>query len=322
MKISEWITASENNGKAIYFRNEFNLKEFKEVYLDVTALGWAKVYINGKLVTEEEFLPGWTDYTKRVPLFKYDITKFLVEGRNVIGAIVGNGWACGEIGWGEWRKYYNINTPCLYAKIQYKDSLENISDINLQNWVYGEGIIQENDIYAGETQNWLDYTGDFSLIDFNCANWQPAIKCKKEVVAEINEMPKVLVKEILEGELIKQVNNKHLYDFKQNFAGVIRLCVEAKTESVITIQHAEILDESDNICLKSIRGAKAQDKYILKSGTYILRPYFTYHGFRYAEISVEKGEVVIQKCEGLAIYTNAELCGKFETSSNLINKIM
>lgn len=71
-----------------------------------------------------------------------------------------------------------------------------------------------------------------------------------------------------------------------------------------------------------MRNAKAQDRYVLKGGSYDLRPYFTYHGFRYAEITVEKGNVDIEKCEGLAIYTDAELCGKFETSSPLINQIM
>ena len=205
-----------------------------------------KIYINGKLITEEEFLPGWTDYTKRVPLLKYDVTKFLREGHNVIGAIVGNGWACGGIGWGEWKKYYNIHTPCLYAKVYCKDDLGEFTNVNLNNWLYGYGPIRENDVYVGENQDWSDYTEDFSTVGFNCADWQPVKEYKKELVAEMNEMPKVLVKETLKGELIERVDNKYLYDFKQNFAGVVKVAVKTESQAIITVRHGENLDENVN----------------------------------------------------------------------------
>ena len=94
MVIDKWITSKEQSDKAVYFRKVFLASKAKKATLKITALGWFKVFINGESVTNEEFLPGWTDYTKRVLLFSYDVTT-LIQKENVLGVVVGKGWASG-----------------------------------------------------------------------------------------------------------------------------------------------------------------------------------------------------------------------------------
>ena len=105
MVIDKWMTSSQSSDKAVYFRKVFSAKNCKKATLKISALGWFKAFINGELVSNEEFLPGWTDYTKRVLLFSYDVTDMLQE-QNVIGVAVGKGWALGSIEFGEMKKYY------------------------------------------------------------------------------------------------------------------------------------------------------------------------------------------------------------------------
>ena len=65
--------------------------------LYVTALGLYDVHINGDRVGENVFVPGRTEYTKRVPYHVYDVTPHLKSGVNAVDAILGDGWYCGHL---------------------------------------------------------------------------------------------------------------------------------------------------------------------------------------------------------------------------------
>lgn len=320
MRIQEWMTEDKLTRNAIYFRKEFTLENCQKAILKITALGWFKVFVNGQTVTDEEFLPGWTDYTKRVPLLKYDITDQL-KANNAIGVIVGDGWARGETEFGELKKYYDVESPCLYAVIDWIDvyGMKHIEE--QQGWKFGYGAIRRNDIYAGEVQDHTHDSTGFSCAGFDDSEWKDVKKIHRDIYAETENLPKVSVHEVLQGKLIKKEEGKYLFDFQQNFAGVTRIDLKVLSKAVLTVRHGEILTEEGGLYVDNLRGASAQDQYILPEGKYNLRPQFTYHGFRYAEISCD-GEVEINKCEGLAIYTNSQITGSFNTSLSLFNKIM
>ena len=152
MIIEKWMTSNQPSDKAVYFRKVFSIKNCKKAVLKISALGWFKAFINGELVTNEEFLPGWTDYTKRILLFSYDVTSMLKE-QNVIGVAVGKGWALGTILFGELNKYYQVPTPCLFARLEIErlDGTSYVEDFD--GWKFGYGPIIENDIMMGETQD-------------------------------------------------------------------------------------------------------------------------------------------------------------------------
>ena len=134
-----------------YLRTLFNVgKKVATARLYVTALGLYEFQINGQRIGNDEFTPGWTDYAKRVQYQAYDITSQLRDGANAAGAILGDGWYCGRVGWRN-RAYYG-DRPKLRAKIviTFKDGSEQ-SVVTDSSWKTAFGAIQENDIMHGES---------------------------------------------------------------------------------------------------------------------------------------------------------------------------
>lgn len=315
MVIEKWITSNRASDKAVYFRKVFSVANSKRVILKISALGWFKAFINGKSITDEEFLPGWTDYTKRVLLFSYDITS-LIKEKNVISVAVGKGWALGTILFGELKKYYQIPTPCLYARLEFENEKGEICVEEFDGWKFGYGSIIENDIMLGETQDYYQENKEFFQESFDASQWEDVKIFNRRLQVEDKILPRVSVHEIFVG---KRLGNG-IFDFGQNFSGLVKLKVKCQGHTEIIVRHGEILDEKGNLYVGNLRKAKAVDRYILPIGEYVLRPWFTYHGFRYAEVTIN-GQAEIISCEGLAIYTNAPAVGSFQTSSALVNQI-
>ena len=316
MVIEKWITSKTQSEKAVYFRKVFSAQNCKKATLKISALGWFKVFLNGEAVTNEEFLPGWTDYTKRVLLFSYDVTA-LIQKENVLGVAVGKGWAAGTILFGELNKYYQVPTPCLYAFIEMENEDGKIFILPLDGWKYAYGPIVENDIMMGETQDYYQECEGIYKVNVGETSWKDAEFFYRTLEAEERVLPRVSAHETFVAKKIGET----LYDFGQNFSGVVKLIVKCYNHAEITVRHGEILDENGGLYVGNLRTAKATDRYILPCGEYVLRPWFTYHGFRYVDIDVQ-GDAEILACEGLAIYTNAPIIGSFQTSSPLVNQIM
>lgn len=315
MQIENWMTSEKSCDKAVYFRKTFSAEHCRKAVLKVSALGWVKVFVNGKEVTNEEFLPGWTDYTKRVLLFSYDVTE-LIKERNVIGAVVGKGWALGTAIFGEAEKYYCVPTPCLYIRVGWLDEVGNVHEESEDGWEYSYGAIIENDIMLGETWDYYQENLDIYRDKCDASVWKPICTYMRRLEVEEDVLPRVSVHEIFQG---KDLGNG-IYDFGQNFSGVVRLNILVREQAEIVVRHGELLLEDGALYVGNLRGAKAIDRYILPKGVYTVRPWFTYHGFRYAEVSVS-GDAEITACEGLAIYTDGMARGRFQTSSGLVNKI-
>ncbi|MCA9987791.1 MAG: alpha-L-rhamnosidase N-terminal domain-containing protein, partial [Anaerolineales bacterium] len=119
---ADWIGSSFRGGAysnlpAPYMRRAFALPEqARSARLYVTALGLYECSINGHTIWEDVFNPGWTDYTKRVQYNVYDVTKLLKSGDNVLGVILGDGWAVGRVGMSPRQFYYD--RPRLWAQLE------------------------------------------------------------------------------------------------------------------------------------------------------------------------------------------------------------
>src|SRR5690606_31004485 len=108
--------------------------------------GLYQLFINGKKVSDDLFSPGWTTYNKRLQYQTYDVTAILNE-KNSIGAIVGDGWFRGKIA--KNLCYGDKLALLLQLQIFYTDgSSETI--ITDKNWKVNTGAILESDIYNGE----------------------------------------------------------------------------------------------------------------------------------------------------------------------------
>lgn len=103
-KKTNLLTGKSTGGKektylpSPHLRKEFEVNgKVARATLYATAQGFAEMYLNGKRVSDEYFVPGWTDYRKRIYYRSYDVTSMLEPGANALGAILGDGWFRGTI---------------------------------------------------------------------------------------------------------------------------------------------------------------------------------------------------------------------------------
>ena len=115
-----------------YFRKTFTVeKKLEKATLLIAALGVFKVYVNGQEVMGDYLSPGWTDYRKQIPLIEYDITHLLQE-KNAIGVVLGDGWAVGHIG-----------STTTFKRTSWSDMIEFVADIRL---AYEDGTKAKREI--------------------------------------------------------------------------------------------------------------------------------------------------------------------------------
>ncbi len=152
---AEWITMkgeakADTSLTSQYYRSEFETsKEVKSARVYVTSLGIYQLFLNGDKVGDHLFTPGFTSYKKRIQYQVYDVTSMLQQ-KNAIGAMVGDGWYRGFLGWKGKRSYYGDQLALLVQlEISYFDGgSETI--ISNNSWKSSYGPILKSDIYNGE----------------------------------------------------------------------------------------------------------------------------------------------------------------------------
>jgi alpha-L-rhamnosidase len=113
-----------------------------------------------------------------------------------------------------------------------------------------------------------------------------------------------------------------VYDLGQNMVGVVRLTVSGKAGTTITLRHAEVLNPDGTIYTANLRTARATDTYTLKGGgeeTY--EPRFTFHGFRYVEVTGHPGKPPLDAVLGRVIHTSAPFTMDFETDVPMLDQL-
>ncbi|MGH7214836.1 MAG: alpha-L-rhamnosidase N-terminal domain-containing protein, partial [Tepidisphaeraceae bacterium] len=164
---------AKERGPSPYLRRAFVLRgAVARARVYVTALGLYEMWINGRRVGADSFTPGWTDYSTRVQYQTYDVTDLLRDGDNVVGAILGDGWYCGDLGWELARPPYG-NEPSLRAQLEItytNGSTETIATD--RSWKTARGAILANDFYHGETHDARLEPVGWNAPGFGDAGWQ------------------------------------------------------------------------------------------------------------------------------------------------------
>ena len=113
-----------------------------------------------------------------------------------------------------------------------------------------------------------------------------------------------------------------IFDMGQNMVGWCRLHVSGKTGDTVQLRHAETLKDDGTLYMANLRGARVTDTYTLRGGkeeTY--EPRFTYHGFRYVEVTGFPGKPTLASLEGRVVNDDLPVAGEFSTSNDLLNRI-
>lgn len=246
--------------------------------LYATAHGVYEATINGRRVGDQVLAPGWTDYRHRLRYQTYDVADLLVEGDNVIDALLGDGWYRGRLGWpgSMYRPYGQRLALLAQLEVTYADGTTDVFGTD-RTWSARESGVLANSLYDGQRTDLRvgeGRVGSVDVLDDDLGR----------LVAP--EGPPVRVTQVVPAASVWTTpSGTTMVDFEQNVAGWVRLRVrKGHAGQEVAVRHAEALD-GGALCVRTLRSAKATDTYVLgDAAETVLEPSFTYHGFRYAEI--------------------------------------
>lgn len=329
-----WIGSQVHGGPrtsppAPFVRKEMRLDEKPvKARLYVTALGLYEFRINGQKVGDHELAPGWTDYRKRVRFQTFDVLKNLKQGENALGAILGDGWYSGHIGWHN-REFYGTRPKLLaQLELEFKDGSRQ-TILTDRTWRTTTGPILESDLLMGEHYDARYDLPNWDMPDYDDSAWTTATEFEKpscELVATMQ--PPIRVTETIAPVADPVVTpgweaSEALFDLGQNMVGRIRLKMRGKRGETVRIRYAEILDEKARIYVANLRGARCTDYYTFGTDgeEETFEPKFTFHGFRYVELRGFSVPPTRESVTGIVLHSDLEKIGDFECSDPLINQL-
>jgi alpha-L-rhamnosidase len=316
-----------------YLRKAFALtKPIRHASLYATALGVYELHLNGKRVGDHILAPEWTDYHKRIRYQEYDVTSLLRTGDNALGALVAHGWYSGHLGNGGYQ-YYGV-VPALFAQLEvtYADgSTERV--VTDTSWKTHISPILSSDFMLGENYDSRQELAGWDKPGLNESDWSPAkpdagtADPKKPPIAK-GLLEPTISEPVRETGTIKPIGLKEpakgrwTYDLGQNMVGVVRLKVSAPAGTRLTLRHAEMLNPDGTIYTTNLRGAPSIDTYVTRGGgVEIWQPRFTFHGFRYVELSGMPSKPGMDAVTGIVINSDTPVAGQFACSDPRINQL-
>jgi alpha-L-rhamnosidase len=336
-------------------------KPIAKARLYVTARGIYELYLNGNRISNDYFNPGLTQYNKHHMYQTYDITGAVKQGqKNALGAWLSEGWWSGNITYsGESWNYFGDRQSLLSKLvITYQDGTEQIvtSNPNSGDWkMFTDGPIRYGSFFQGEV---YDATKDalvknWATATYNDSEWKPVVEVPLEGTAYqgtfTDFMGRKSTMDYSEFKLVGQMGDNaslvrtmpalsvaevrpkvFVYDMGQNMVGFPRIKIRnGKKGQVITMRYAEVKypelaaykDNTGMVMMENIRAALTQDSYILKGGDETIQPRFTFHGYRYLELTGLEQAIPVADIKGLVVSSISTLSSQYETSNPLVNKL-
>ncbi|MFB3903468.1 MAG: family 78 glycoside hydrolase catalytic domain [Acidobacteriota bacterium] len=312
-------------GPVPMLRADFNIKgAVSRARAYVTSRGLYELYLNGRRVGDQALTPGWTSYNKRLQYQTYDVTELLKNGDNAIGALLGNGWYRGEIGFSRQRNFYGSKVALLLQiNVTYSDGREE-AIVSNRKWRSATGPILMSEIYHGETYDARLEKPDWAMPGFDQSQWsqvQVVDYPKANLIAPAGP-PVRKTGEIKPVAILKTPNGDTVVDMGQNMVGWVRLKVDGPAGATVTLRHAEVLDKQGNFYTENLRNAKQTVTYTLKGGgAETFEPHFTFQGFRYVAVDGYPGTLDLDSLTGVVVHSDMAKNGELKTSVPLINQL-
>lgn len=309
---------------ATQLRKEFVLHAtVRRARVFVSALGAYELRINGKRVGDHILAPEWTDYRNRVQYQGYDVTKLLQKGPNAVGAILGDGWYAGRIAWysrGTWGR-----VPALLCQLEVEttDGARTVVNSDVSWRSTDHGPIRSSDILDGEAYDAGRETAGWDRPGFGGQGWSEVrvVKYGGAVTAQPNEPIRVV--ERLDAVAVTEPKaGVYVVDFGQNMVGWARARLVGKPGSTATLRYAEALDDHGTVYRDNLRTAAQTDTYrFAGSKRVVIEPHFTYHGFRYIEVTGVAHRPRPEDFTGMVFCSSSPEIGAFSCSDKMLDRL-
>ena len=311
--------AHDGNRPCVHVRTVVELAvEVAAARLHVTGGGLVEPWLNGARVGDDRLAPGWTDYAQRVRCRSFDVTAALARGANALGAVIGDGWYAGRIGWaGERAHYGRVPVAQLELVVHLADGsvLRVGSD---ESWRACFGPVRSGDLLAGERYDARDALPGWSEASYDDSGWERAwpdpgptgalVSTPCEPVRALREVP---------GTVRPGRPGSWLVDLGEVVGGWPRLTVGGEAGQIVRLRCAEALEADGLLHTANLRGAQCTDEVVLARGQLTWEPTTTYRGFRYVEVTGAEPLAL----SGVVAATDARPTGEFSCSAELLNAV-
>jgi alpha-L-rhamnosidase len=332
------------------FRKEFLIgKKISRARVYVSGLGYYELHLNGQPVGDEVLDPGWTAYSKRVLYSTFDVTEQLKRGPNALGVMLGNGWfnPLPLRLWGHInpREHLTVGEPRVIVQLvaEFADGTSQ-TIVTDESWKVGNGPILRNSVYLGEVYDARKEQPGWDRPGFDDSGWKQAVSATEPLgPLRAQSAPPIRVTQTLKPvKLTEPKPGIWIFDLGQNFAGWARLRVEGPAGTRVRLRYGELLypDGTLNgmtaVCGQIKQGgpnyhydgigapktAWQAQEYILKGqGEEVYTPRFTFHGFRYVEVTGLPGKPTLGALEGLRLNSDVKTAGSFTCSNERFDRI-
>ena len=347
-----FMAADPSRNAMPMLRSEFKLagKSIEKARLYMTARGIYDVYLNGKRVSEDYFSPGLTQYNVTHLYQTYDVTELLDAGRqNAIGTMLGEGWWSGNITFSgqNWNFFGDRQSLLAQLIITYDDGTSEVVTSSPDTWkYYNDGPVRYGSFFQGEVYDATKESAinGWSTTGYDDSDWKPAVVVPLEgttfqsndlaydrfaLIGQYDNSARNVI--TLTAQQVEEVRpGVFVYDMGQNMVGVPEVMIrDGQPGQTITLRFAEMKypdleehgDNTGMILLENIRAALTQDTYILKGGDEVIAPRFTFHGFRYLEITGIEEALPLASVKGRVISSIHGLASAYETSNPKVNQL-
>ncbi len=351
-----WIETGDDTSKndaqfykdnpAPIFRKEFLIeKPVRSVTMYITAAGYYRALLNGEKIGKNYLDPAWTNFNKRIYYTEYNLTADVQQGANCLGVTLGNGFynPLPLKMWGHLniRESLPTGNPVFIArlKIEYSDGQteEILTD---ETWKFSHGPIRRNSVYLGE---WYDARYEiegWGIAGFDDSKWDNAIKYEGPggILQKSFFPPIQITDKKIPVSITPVADGAYLVDMGVNFTGLYRIHLNGEQGDTITFRFGERIYNNGELnpmttvagqIKKAGIGGPGAPAIAWQTDTYVFgdkpdvwySPEFTFHAYRYMEISELKQQPRISDIEGIALNTNVNNSNHFSCSSDLINSI-
>lgn len=307
-----WITCDNQEARHPYFIKDIKLKDKVEsARLYICGLGLYEAYYNQEKIGDEYLTPYGNDYNSWVQYQTYDVTDLLVKNGR-LSVLLGNGWYKGRFGFQEKGSYYGTEWKLLAElRVRYENGTEEVIGTD-DSWKVTRSNITFSNLYDGEKRDdTLPEAKEEKAVLTDAPQGKLADRMSLPVRAKAYFKP---------AEMIHTPAGETVLDLKQEISGTFILRVKEPAGTVIRIQTGEILQEG-NFYNANLRTAKSEYVYISDGTAKILRPIFTYYGYRYVKVEGVSG-LKPEDFTGIAFYSDIEDKGTIETGHELLNQFL
>ena len=302
---AEWI------GGANELRKEFNLKgNVKRGRAYICGLGYYELRLNGRKVGPNVLDPGWTTYDKRALYTTYDVTNMLSPGANAVAVMLGKGW-------------YGSRALLFQLTIELEAG-EKVVIRSDTSWKAKDGPVVFDSIYDGEVYDARLETPGWDMPGYDDSQWSKAesVHGPKGMLSAQMMPPIRVVETIVPLNMTHPEPGVYVFDMGQNSSGWARLRIRGERGTTVRMRFAELLYDNGMINQENLRSARAEDTYILRGeGEEVFEPHFTYHGFRYLELTGFPGVPGAETIRGRVVRSAVRQVGSFSCSKPILNQL-